>query len=423
MAKKGKKGKGGKKAKRVKWDDDSDIYQKKLLQTYEIQCTVQKSIPCVWLQQALKKGIEDRIYARKFIVEELDVGPRDSDLPPVKLGPVIKAIRNERFVHVHEICAWDLELEHAEVAELALLLEKGFYPIRRIELMDCDVTYFSAARLGKAFRVSNLVEVNLDYNEFGDDGCLGLCQGLRNNDIMLSLSLCYCGLTSKSGKPLGEVLCKTAVREYYLDGNRLECDGVIDMLAYVAAHAETDNSRRIEEEKMKALMAVEGALETSDKMMASQLATDATSGAESAGSKTEVTKKKKKKKKGKKKKKAQPEPPVVGPYVHVLHIADNGVDIYVSDKDEKFDPCIEVIKRMLMYSHCFAELDMDDNIIGDLAARKLLAGLEERKLGNLPAIKVRTTAELSSDTYTAIAKFATGMKKKKKKGKKKKKKK
>lgn len=69
MAKKGKKGKGTKR-KKVKWDDDSDIYQKKLLSTYELQCTLDKSIPCVWLQRALKKGIEDRIYARKVYCHE-----------------------------------------------------------------------------------------------------------------------------------------------------------------------------------------------------------------------------------------------------------------------------------------------------------------------------------------------------------------
>ena len=67
----------------------------------------------------------------------------------------------------------------------ALLLEKGFYPVRRIELMDCDIQFFSVTRLAKAFRVSNLVEVNFDYNEFGDEGCAGFCQGLKNNQVTM----------------------------------------------------------------------------------------------------------------------------------------------------------------------------------------------------------------------------------------------
>lgn len=66
MAKKGKKGKGGKKkARRVKWDENADIFQKLFWRTYLEKCEIDKSIPCVWLEKALKKGIEDRLYARK----------------------------------------------------------------------------------------------------------------------------------------------------------------------------------------------------------------------------------------------------------------------------------------------------------------------------------------------------------------------
>ena len=65
MAKKGKEGKGGKKTRRVKWDEHSDIFQRKFLATYLEQCAIDKSLPCIWLEKALKKGIEDRLYARK----------------------------------------------------------------------------------------------------------------------------------------------------------------------------------------------------------------------------------------------------------------------------------------------------------------------------------------------------------------------
>lgn len=53
--------------------------------------------------------------------------------------------------------------------------------------MDCDVQSYSVARLAKSFLVSNLVDVNLDYNEFGDEGCLGLCNGLRNNKVAMEI--------------------------------------------------------------------------------------------------------------------------------------------------------------------------------------------------------------------------------------------
>lgn len=48
-------------------------------------------------------------------------------------------------------------------------------------------------------------------NRFGDRGCLELCRGLENNQSLVSLSLNYCKLTSKSGDHLGRILCTTAL--------------------------------------------------------------------------------------------------------------------------------------------------------------------------------------------------------------------
>ena len=46
---------------------------------------------------------------------------------------------------------------------------------------------------------------------FGDDGCEGLCRGLKNNKTLLRLSLNYCNLSPVSGRVLGELLTETAV--------------------------------------------------------------------------------------------------------------------------------------------------------------------------------------------------------------------
>lgn len=72
--------------------------------------------------------------------------------------------------------------------------------------------------------------------------------------------MCYCELTHGSGVPLGQVLRTTAVREFYLDGNKLGCEGIVEMLRHAASHAEAEHYRRIEEEKLKALMMTEGAM-------------------------------------------------------------------------------------------------------------------------------------------------------------------
>ena len=95
----------------------------------------------------------------------------------------------------------------------ALLLEKPFYPIKMVELMDCLLDAQMVSRLSRAFAVSEfLTKLNLDYNEFGDEGCKNLCKGLENNRTLLSLSMCYCDLGVASGTTLGHILTTTAVR-------------------------------------------------------------------------------------------------------------------------------------------------------------------------------------------------------------------
>ncbi|CAK8692146.1 unnamed protein product [Clavelina lepadiformis] len=412
------------KRKSIKFEVNADIDQTRFLKVYDLQCQNDGSAPCPWLIRAMKKGIEDRHYARKFIIEP--AAPALEGQPealPVNLDPILCAIRKSHYLYLHELCVWDLELKHATVANIALLIEKGIYPVTKLELMDCDLMYYSVERLAKTFKVSNLTEVNFDYNEFGDDGCRKLCSGCKNNKTIVSLSLCYCGLTKHSGLHLGEVAFNSTVREFYLDGNRLECQGVADMTRAIAVAAEDENARRVEEERMKALMVAEGALNVTDNNMSTQMGNADTSAAEAEKSVDKEEKPKKKKKKKGKKKKKEPDPPIMGPYIYKLHLAANGIDPFCTGREETLFSCIGVISRLIMYSWCLCELDLDDNPIGDLSAREIMEALSRRKEGNLPGLKMITTAEIQKDTYSAILKLASGLKKKKKKGKKKKKKK
>ena len=82
-----------------------------------------------------------------------------------------------------------------------------------VELMDCLLDALAIQRLSRAFMVSEvLTKLNLDYNEFGDEGCKNSCKGLENNRTLLSLSMCYCDLGVSSGSTLGHILTTTAVR-------------------------------------------------------------------------------------------------------------------------------------------------------------------------------------------------------------------
>lgn len=82
-----------------------------------------------------------------------------------------------------------------------------------LEVMDCILDAHRVERLSRSFNVAEvLTKVNLDYNEFGDEGCENFCKGLINNTTMLSVSLCYCDLGIKSGTTLGRMISTTAVR-------------------------------------------------------------------------------------------------------------------------------------------------------------------------------------------------------------------
>lgn len=75
-----------------------------------------------------------------------------------------------------------------------------------------------------------------------------------------------------------------------------------------------------------------------------------------------------------------------------------------------------------MFSNCFEELDLEKNLIGDMAAKEVLDALEHRKeTEKLGGCKVRVTSRIKKDTFDGILKLGSGLKKKKKGGKKKKK--
>ena len=77
--------------------------------------------------------------------------------------------------------------------------------------------------------------------------------------------------------------------------------------------------------------------------------------------------------------------------------------------------------RLVEHSACLQELDLDDNLIGDLGGREIMEGLKGRKESGLEGAKVSVTHRMNGDTFGEIMKLGSGLKKKKKKGKGKKK--
>lgn len=417
MPKKGKKGKkkGGKKKKKTVAGAE-DIIQR-LYKCYERNCALTDSQMCSGIKKALKACQENTTVLEKFIFEA-GIPENEGDLP-VLIEPVLAAIRQDRYIYIRDLHIWEYPMSIENAATLALLIERQCYPMRVIELSDCLLEPYAAKRLSRSFNICpTLTHVVLDYNEFGDEGCRDFCKGLEQNITLLSLSMCYCDLTPKSGEYIGDLVSKTAVRELYLNGNNLESDGAMKIIKLCTEQAEYEAIKRAEEIKRKEEEEAEKAAKEkelgyrSGEMSASDKESTPGSG-------------KKKKKKGKKKKKKEPPPPPpVGPWIYKLHINDNGIDGLAFGKEFAPLEFIRELKKLLMHSECFEELDLDDNLIGDLGGKEILEGLEYRKEETkLGGVKVITTHRMKTDTFNSIIKLGSGLKKKKKKGGKKKKKK
>nr|XP_006819146.1 PREDICTED: uncharacterized protein LOC100369968 [Saccoglossus kowalevskii] len=423
----GKKGKGkGKKKKKIKGLLESpDELVKRLMKVYTTVCQDKLTAICPGIRKFLKECLDDNKLCVKFILEPIP-DYDDSELSNVQLEPLIQALRNERYKYVKEIYVWDIVLQHTDVASL-VSIKFGY---------KCILLFYRSCNL-----FSTLTVLCFDYNEFGDEGVYGIAKGLKNNRTLLSLSLCYCDLGITSGKLLGDTVATTALRELYLNGNNLESEGAVELIKLVTDNAKVEHYEREEAARLKSEEAAQVALDEKAKLM-----TLVNSGSdkisESGGEKEDETKSeksgsaksrkggltgKKKKKKGKKKKKKKepPPPPAVGPWLHKLHLADNGIDAY--SKGSTFAPviCMNLFKELIMHSDCLKELDLDDNLIGDLGGKEILEGLQQRKEFGLNSMKVSVTHRMMlPDTFSSIIKLGAGLKKKKKKkgkGKKKKK--
>ncbi|XP_060606379.1 uncharacterized protein LOC132758701 isoform X2 [Ruditapes philippinarum] len=435
MPKKGKKGgkkgkkKGGK--KKAKGPANAEDIIKRLLKCYERNCANTDSRMCPRIAAGLRGCMENNAILAQFILESVEIDKEGA--LPVLIEPFLAALRQERYTFIRDLYVWKYPMSYENTATLALLLEKPFYPIKYLEVMDCLLDAHRVERLSRSFQIAeNLTKISLDYNEFGDDGCEKFCNGLVNNTTMLSVSLCYCDLGVKSGTILGKMISTTAVRELFIDGNNLECEGAMELIKLCVEQAEMEALLRAEEAKKK--LEEEEATKTAVSYYGSsrpgakenKLRYTPESGGEQSGkaSDMEASTDKKKKKKGKKKKKKKepPPPPRIGPWIHKLHIADNAIDNLAYG--EKFAPviCMRLFKKLLMHSDCVEELDLEDNWIGDLAGREILEALEHRKEEKMGGVKIRTTHKLSTDVFNSIVKLGSGLKKKKKKGKKKKKK-
>ncbi|KYO33898.1 hypothetical protein Y1Q_0024516 [Alligator mississippiensis] len=134
------------------------------MKTYERHCALFQSSVGVTIKQSLKRCIENEIVLTKFVLTSSENSR--GDMQPVSLTPLLRTIRDERYMLGKELCIWGIQLSNQDIANLALLLEldgRTTYPFCSLEIIHTVIDAWSVERLGVALPVSNLRSIVLDY--------------------------------------------------------------------------------------------------------------------------------------------------------------------------------------------------------------------------------------------------------------------
>ncbi|XP_053894968.1 uncharacterized protein LOC128842803 [Malaclemys terrapin pileata] len=406
----------GKKKEKIKTKDSSlsDIsILEKFMKTYERHCAFSQSSVSGMIKWSLRKCIENETILTKFVLTN------SQNSQTVFLTPLLRTIRDERYMLGKELCIWGIQLNNQDIANLAMLLERNGrtnYPFCTLEITHAQIDAWSMERLGAAFPFSNLNSIVLDYTKFGDKGINGLVSGLEGNRKLLTLSLCYCSLEPESGSKLGPIVAQTAICNLYLNGNNLQCLGALELITPIAMYA--DNLGR--DKETNALLFnnySDHQIPEADKGLGIHSTASGLNVASKTGNSNTVesSMRKEKKRKGTKKKEKKTE---VGPWLVKLHLADNGIDGRGKGGEKMVLEFTQFLTYLIKHSEHLIELDLDGNAIGELCATDILEALKERKKDKMPGLNIKVTPQISSNTFKSIFKNSKKLKSTKKRMKK-----
>ncbi|KYO33897.1 hypothetical protein Y1Q_0024516 [Alligator mississippiensis] len=340
------------------------------MKTYERHCALFQSSVGVTIKQSLKRCIENEIVLTKFVLTSSENSR--GDMQPVSLTPLLRTIRDERYMLGKELCIWGIQLSNQDIANLALLLEldgRTTYPFCSLEIIHTVIDAWSVERLGVALPVSNLRSIVLDYT---------------NN--------------------------------LYLNGNNLQCLGALALIKPIAVYA-NNLARDKETNTMKFSNATGHQMhEVGKGLNVHSAASGMNITSETRRSNTtESIIGKKKKRKGTKKRKKNPE---IGSWLVKLHLADNGIDGRGKGGQNMVLEFTQFLIYLIKYSEHLIELDLDGNAIGELCSADILDALKERLNEKMPNLNIKVTYQISSETFGSI--FKNGKKSKSTRKKKKK---
>lgn len=148
--------------------------------------------------------------------------------------PGIKAIteslKTVGYNKLYSLRLWRSYIQDEGVRAICEFLQ-GNVSMLCLELMDNKITPLGCEFLGRCMepgpKCAPICFLKLDCNNFGSKGVENLCLGLKNNEYLKMLSLCYCGIDEDGARPLFEMLIfsKSRLEEMILTGNRLKNKG------------------------------------------------------------------------------------------------------------------------------------------------------------------------------------------------------
>jgi len=405
--------------------NNASIQVKQLLNAYENHCTATKTTVDNHLKEQLKTSIAAEKYPVNFVLHGEVL---DDSLPVVSIVPLVKGLRSCTYKNIKELYLWKLTIPYEDVVLLSAYLEQPSYNIEYLELLECNIDAYTLKRFAQCFQTNKSVKsLVFDHTVLREEGLSSLCTGLKESTSLVKLSLCYCMLGMNSGRILGKLIANTSISELYIDGNSFECHGLIDLIQVVADHAEYEAIQRNEKPSPIAtainttIMDDETKLVMGLSQLEPALSLPSQNSSETTADKMLNEKSvKKKKKKGKRGKSATIIPPKVGPWLSILHIANNSIDQLSQQSDLTPYEAVKVLNHWIVNSTDLVEINIEDNLIGELGAREILDALEERKKAGLKDIYVKVSHQINSSLFQKIVTIASG-EKKSKKGKKKKK--
>ena len=113
-----------------------------------------------------------------------------------------------------------------------------------MELLDNKITYLGCEFLGRTLKPGPtcppICILKLDHNNFGSRGLNALSEGIKTNESLKTISLCYCDIDHQGSRSLFEILIfsKSKLEELILTGNHLRNEGVKIVLKGVSISKE-----------------------------------------------------------------------------------------------------------------------------------------------------------------------------------------